>query len=116
MNSRQANRPGLLSGAYPDRSCAADQRKRIVADQFRRSLELEDYRIVRIGADRTELVGNSQDDASRIRTIGDEGSVVRQQHEFSVDATARHRLGDDLLALQIAVDAQIAPSTNLSSI
>ena len=36
--------------------------------------------------------------------------IVRQQRELAVDAAARERLGDDLLAADVAVDAQVAPA------
>ena len=71
MRPSQLHRAGLFLGANPNRSGAADQRKWIVADQFRRAFELKLNWIIGEWANRTELIRHTQHHARRVRSIGE---------------------------------------------
>ena len=45
----------------------------------------------------------------RVGAVGDQFGVIGEQHEFLVDAAAGHGFRNDLLAGNVAFDAQIAP-------
>src|SRR5271154_279305 len=102
---------GLLFGANPDGAGAANHGKRIVTDDFRRAFELKFDGIVGEGADGAILIGNADDHASGIGTIGLEPCVVRQQGKLLVYALSREGFGNDLLSLEVALDAQVSPMT-----
>ena len=110
MGCGQACGAGLFLCANPDGAGAADEREGIVADELGRAFELEGDGIVGEGADGAELVGDAEDDAGGVGAVGDERRVVGRQREFAVDAACRRGFGDDLLAVDVAVDAQIAPA------
>jgi hypothetical protein len=100
----------LLTGANPDGAGASNERERIVADEVGGAFEGEGDGVVGIGANCAELIGNAQDDARGVGTIGAERVVVSKQSKFAVDAASGERFGDDLFSLHESVDAQIAPS------
>src|SRR6478609_1886126 len=54
----------------PDRARASDEREGVVSNEFCGALELEYDGIVRVGADAAELVGDAQDDAGGIGSVG----------------------------------------------
>jgi len=108
----EAHLAGLLSGANPDGACASDERERIVADEMGGSGEFEADGIVGEGANGVEFVGDAQDNACGIGSVGDQRGVIGQQSEFLIDALAGKTARDDLLALDVSVDAQIAPGAN----
>ncbi len=66
-----------------------------------------------IGADGAELVGDAEDDAGGVGSVGGERRVVGHEGEFAVDSAAGEASGDDLLALDVAVDAEVAPAVAL---
>ena len=106
----EAHGAGLFFGADPDSAGATDQGEGIVADNFGGAIEFQFDGIVGEGADGAEFVGDAQDDASGIGAIGVEFSVVGEQSKFLVEAAAGKSFGNDLLALDVAVNAQISPS------
>ena len=103
------HRSRLFFRANPDRAGAADQRERIVADNFRGPFQLQLDGIVRKRPDGAKFVGHAQNDASGIGAIGVETRVVGQQREFLIDTSAGHRLNDHLLAIDVALDSQVSP-------
>lgn len=105
----EADLAGLLGGANPNRALTADEREGIVADERGRAAEFETDGVCGEGADGVELVGNTEDDAGRVGPIGNELNVVRKQHEFLIDSLTGETARDDLLALNVSFDAQIAP-------
>src|ERR1700723_784686 len=109
MSRGQPHGTGLFLGADPDRSGAADHCEWIVADQLGWSLEMEFHGVVGERTNRTEFVGDAQHDARRIGAVSKQLRVVWKQREFLIDPAARHRLFDNFLASDIALDAQIAP-------
>src|SRR5215467_4379888 len=109
MGCRQADSSRLFLGSNPDRTGTAHERKRIVADYLRRSLDLERNGIVRKGADLVEFVRHSHDHARRIGSIADQTGVISRDREFRVNASPGHLFLNDLLALNVALQAKIAP-------
>ena len=109
MSGSEFHGAGLFLSANPDGAGAADQRERIVADDFGGAFHLQLDGIVGERPDGAEFVGNAQNDAGRVGSVGDELGVVGMQREFLVNAAAGKRFGNDLLALQVAVDAQVTP-------
>ena len=62
-------------------------------------------------------IGDTKDDAGGVGAVGEQSRIVRQEREFAVDSATRERLRDDLLTLDEAVDAQVAPTgADLSAI
>ena len=55
----------------------------------RGTFQREDDGIVGVGADGAELIGDAQDDARGVGTVGYQITIVWQQSEFPVDASAR---------------------------
>jgi hypothetical protein len=60
-------------------------------------------------ADGTVFVGYAQYHSSGIGATGKQLRVVRDRANFLVNAAARHHLRDHLFALNVALDAQVAP-------
>lgn len=106
----EMNRTCALPCPDPHRASAADEGEWIVADQFCRTLEGEGDGIVGVGAHGTEFVGDTQDYAGGIGAVGNELVIVREQDEFGIDATAGEGFGDSEFAVDIALDAEIAPA------
>ena len=106
---REAHLARLLARTDPDGACAAYQREWVVADQRCRTREFETDGIAGEGANGVELVCNSENDPGRISSVGNQGCVIGQEREFLIDALAGEAARDDLLALDISVNAQIAP-------
>ena len=106
---------GFLFGADPDGAGAADQGEGIVADDFGGAIEGELDGVVGKGVDGAEFVGDAQDDAGGVGAVGVELGVVGKNSEFLIDAATGESFGDDLLALDVAFDAQVSPVANGSS-
>ncbi len=106
---------GLFFGANPDGAGAADQGEGIVADDFGGAIEGEFDGVVGEGADGAELVGDAEDDTSGVGAVGVELGVVGKKSEFLVNAAAGESFRDDLLALDVAFDAQVSPVANGSA-
>jgi len=61
---------GLLAGANPDSTGATDEREGGVADETCGPFEREGNGVIGVGADGTELVGDTKNDAGGIGTVG----------------------------------------------
>ena len=66
----------MLAGANPDGACTANQRERIVADKLGGAGEFEADGVGGEGTDGVEFVGDAQDNASGICSIGNQGCVI----------------------------------------
>lgn len=95
VSGGQAHRAGLLFGPNPNRAGAADKRKRIVADDFRRSRQVELDSVVGEGTNGAKLVGDAKDDAGCVGAVGVERCVVGTSLEFLVNSLPRESFGDD---------------------
>ena len=96
--------------AQPDGAGASDQSEGVVADEVGGAFEFEDDGIVGKGADVSELIGNAEDDACCVGSVSDERGVVGCGGKLAVGSAAGECFGDDLLAIEVAVDAEIAPA------
>src|ERR1700722_13169671 len=99
----------LLLRTKPYCSCTANQRKGVVADECGGAFESENNWVIRVGASGPELVRDPKDYSSGISTVGDKCGVVREEHEFTIDACSGERLRNHLLSLYEAVDAEVSP-------
>src|ERR1035437_872330 len=106
----EAHLAGFLGGANPDGAGAADEREGIVANQLGRAGEFEPDRVAGEGADGVELVCDAKHDAGGVGSIGNERCVIGQKREFLIDTLAGEAARNDLLALDVTVDSQIAPA------
>jgi hypothetical protein len=66
----EAHFAGYFAGANPNGAGASDEREGIVADELSRAGELEVDGIVGEGTDGVEFVGNAQDNASGVGSVG----------------------------------------------
>src|SRR5439155_20939090 len=69
MRSRQAHVPGLLFSADPNCAGAADQSKWIIADDLRRTIDVQLYCVIGKRLNRSEFICDAEDDASGVRTV-----------------------------------------------
>ena len=115
MPGGEANVAGLFAGSQPDGSCASDEGEGITADEVGGTFEGEVNGIVCVGADVAEFVGDPEDYAGGVGSVGNEGSVVGQDDELARSAPLLERsFRDDLLAfLEEAVDAEVSPAVAL---
>src|ERR1700751_562767 len=109
MGRRQPDFASLLFRTDPNGPGPANERERVVADNLRRTFDLELDGIVRKGTNGIELIGHSQHDSRRIGSISDEVSVVGTKDEFRVNTSARVSLCDRELALIVSFEPKIAP-------
>ena len=109
MFCAEHDRSGLFGRSNPDRSRSAGERERVVADDLAWAAKFEDNRIIRNWPDAIKLVGHAKKDARCVRTIPTKLVVVRECDELTVHATAGVTLRNNLLILDITVDAQVAP-------
>src|SRR5258705_269967 len=109
MFRTEHDRSGLFGRSNPDRSRSSGEREGVVADDLAWAAQFEDNRIIRDGPDAIELVCYAKDDARCVRTIPTKFVVVRECDELTVHPAAGVALRNNLLILDIAVDAQIAP-------
>ena len=109
MFGRQANIACRFACSNPDCTGATDECKRIVADDLGGAFESKRDRVVGVGPNGAEFVGDAEDDTGGVGTICDEGKVFRQESELAVHTATREGLGYDLLSLDEAVDTQITP-------
>lgn len=109
MDGYELRRAGLLLGTNPHSAGASDQRERIVANDFGRSFDLEPDGIIGEGANGAEFVSHADNNSGRISAVSDQLRIIGAQDKLAVHAAARKILGYDLLALDVPLDAQIAP-------
>ena len=114
MFRTQGKRARLLAGAHPDGYGSSDERGGIVADEGCRAVELSTMPSLAKDGCPVSVV-HPQQDACRIGAVGDKLGVVRRDHELVIHAVAGVALRDDLLAADVAVDAQIAPVSRIFS-
>src|SRR5580704_12577937 len=105
----EPDRSGLFGRSNPDRSRSACERERFVADDLAWAGKFEDNRIIRNGPDAIKLVCHPNDDARCVCTVPKKFVVGRYCDKLTVHAAAGVTLRNNLLALDITVDAQIAP-------
>ena len=110
VDSSQFCFAGHLEGANPNSACAANERERIVADDLRGAREFQADCVIDEGLNCTELVGDAEDHARRVGAIGDKRGVVGHQRELAGNTGAGEGFGDDKLACDVALDAEIAPT------
>ena len=79
MGGGEADGAGEFAGAKPDGSGASDESEGIVADEIDGAFEFEGDGVVGVGADIAELVGDAEDDACGVGSVGGECGVVRQR-------------------------------------
>ena len=103
----------MLLRTNPDGSGSSDECEGVVTDEVCGAFEPEGDGVVGEGADGSELVSDTEDDAGGVGSVGGERSVVGDEGEFSVGPAAREASGDDLLVLDVAVDAEVSPAVAL---
>ena len=109
MRRRQPHGSRLLLGSNPHRPRSADQREWIVPDKLCWSFQFKLDGIVGEGPDGAKFVGHAQHYASGVGPVCHEAGVVGQQREFLIDTFAGIFLHDDLLALNVSLETQVAP-------
>ena len=109
MLCREMDYAGFCLGLDPNRPSAANQTKRIFADDFARTINGEAHHaggeLLRVA----KLISHTQKNTGHVAAIAHQGSVVRFKREFRVDAFARITFGDGEFAAYIAFNPQIAP-------
>src|SRR5882762_11797926 len=109
MGGYDPDRPSLFLRPNPDCSRTANQRKRIIPDDFCRPFDLQFDRVVCEWPNGVKFICYSQHDARRIRPVRDQAGVVGQKRKPHIDALPGVILGDDQLALNVALKSQVAP-------
>jgi hypothetical protein len=87
----------------PNRSRSSDQRKRIIANDLTGAFQLELDRVVGKGPDRSEFVGNVQNQTSSVRTVGNELGVVRNKQKLRIDIVSGEIFCNHLFSLDVSL-------------
>ena len=74
-----------------------------------RTLKREHNGVIRIWTNRIEFVRNPQNDARRVGPVGVQFTIVGKNGKLLIDSQPGESLRCHLLAIQVAIDAQIAP-------
>jgi hypothetical protein len=78
-----------LSGSNPYGAGSAYEGQRIVADELRWTVQRELDRIICIGANGTEFVGDAYDYSRGVGAVADQFAIVGHQGELSIDSIPR---------------------------
>src|ERR1017187_866947 len=78
----------LLGSAYPYGARTPNEREGIIADERGRPRQFESNGIFGKRPDGVEFVGDAENDARGVGSVGNQRRVVGQQREFLIDALA----------------------------
>src|SRR5437764_1329391 len=109
MRCRKPGGASLLFDANPNRPRAAYERKWIVANNLGWPFDFQLDGVIGERPNGTEVIVDAHHHTCRVRAIADHGGIIGGDCELCIDASARHLLNNDLLALYVALQAQIAP-------
>src|ERR1017187_7458551 len=110
MTDGEAHGAGRLVCANPDCACSADERERVVTNQYRGTFQSERDWIVRVVSYCAEFIGNAHDHTGCIRTVRYQFMIVGDNDQLGVNPFPRNCFRYGELAIDIALHTKIAPS------
>src|SRR5947207_2241591 len=98
-------------GAYPDgpRAARGGEVERVVADQYRRSLDVEADLAYHVGAGRAVAVDRAELQPGGVRAVAVDLGIVGGQREHVAGGVRGEGPRRDLAGAEVAVDAQVGP-------
>src|ERR1035441_6174365 len=109
MTDGEAHGAGRLVCANPDCACSADERERVVTNQYRRTFQSERDWIVRVVSYCAEFIGNAHDHTGCIRSVRYQFMIISKHDQPGVDSFSRNCFGYGELAIDIALHTWSAP-------